>query len=296
MVGAAVLAVPFADVEGFSAAVLSADTAHPAAGIPAVDDDQLTAVPIALVFEHGAELAPRGVRDAPVQSTFRGLPVVQVCARLVGVGTWFDAAAHALHVQVLDADGLVLAHQFRGQLVQEVAALVPDLRVDSRDLEPRLAIIAASSLFSGQFPLRPAQSVELPLPITGIVDLGAVAQDGEPVEAHVDADVAVGRFELLDVVLAEDADMPSPGGVEADGDGGRLGLARQRARPSDVQRLPHFGEFQRPPTPIPCECVSGERGAAAIPLGFEPGIAARMVEEVRVGGLQMPERLLQGNA
>jgi hypothetical protein len=81
-----------------------------AAGIEAVDLDQLPAVPGALVREAGQEHAPSGVRD------HSGEAVV---------------ADHSSDVQILDYDHLVFANESSAELAHLVAATVGHLGMET---------------------------------------------------------------------------------------------------------------------------------------------------------------------
>src|SRR5262249_47216445 len=100
--------------------------------VPAAGNDQLAAVPLALVSELAAEFAPPAVRD---------------CRREPGV------ADHARHVQVLDHDDVVLLCQPRAGTVQEILAGVADLAVGAGDFGRGLAPVPAAWLAAGQAPL-----------------------------------------------------------------------------------------------------------------------------------------------
>ena len=87
------------------------------AGVPAVDDNQLTPVPLAFAGELAAELAPAAVRDDPGET-----PVLD----------------HVADGEILDHDHIVAAGQPGACPVHEVFAGVAGLAVGSGDLRPGL--------------------------------------------------------------------------------------------------------------------------------------------------------------
>ena len=88
--------------------------------------------------------------------------------------------------------------------------------------------------------------------------------------------------------------MPSAGRVEADGQGGRVGVLGERPAPVDVERGVHLGQGHL--AAGEAECGASERGAPAVALALELGVAGPLLEEVGVGHLQVPQGLLERDA
>src|SRR5579864_3735576 len=136
-------------------------------GVPAVDHDQAAPVPLALVLQLAAELAPAAVRNYAGQ-----VPV----------------ADHPGHVQVLDHDHVALADQAGAGAVQEVRPGVADLAVRAGDLEFRLLPVGRPWLAAGQAPLVAGEPAGLALQVPRVGDRVPVAGGGEMYHAEVDAD------------------------------------------------------------------------------------------------------------
>jgi hypothetical protein len=60
--------------------------------------------------------------------------------------------------------------------------------------------------------------------------------------------------------------------------------------------VPNLGEGEVRLLPVPLEGGTGELGALPPPLGFEAGVGRPLREEAAIGGLQVPEALLEGHA
>ena len=294
VVGSAIRAIPLANIQRFASGVLTARGAGLAGRVPAVEYGERAPVPFALVFEHASELAPPGVGDAPVQPAFCGLPVGKVLAGVLRIGFRLAPAAHVPDRKVFEHDRLVFADQSRGQLVQEIGAPVFGVRLDSGYLESCLLVVAASFLLARQCPLGFGESFHVTVAVAWVVDLLAGAENGETVGSQVNADRGTLLAKPGDGIFHEDADMPASGRVEGHGDGAGLRLAWQGAGPTDVQRLAHLR--QREIAPVPFERASRVFGGTAVRLSLVGRIVAGLIEEVRIGFLQVPQCLLQGHA
>jgi hypothetical protein len=85
---------------------------------------------------------------------------------------------------------LAIADDGRGELVVEVPARVPDVRVRPRDPHLSLAPVAAAFLLAGQVPLRPPELLLRAPQEPRRADLGAVVQRREVGQAEVDPALA----------------------------------------------------------------------------------------------------------
>lgn len=225
----AVWAFPCSDAQCLPAGVFAARVADLAAGIPLVDDRELASVPFGLVFEHGAELSPACVPDAFVQTAFRLLPVVEVLSRIVRVRFRLAASAHVLDSQVLDDNRLVFTDDSGRELVEKVGATVLDLRVRLSRLQPGFTIVVASFLLPGEFSLRQSEFPQVFSQVSWIVDFLTIAEDGEVLQSHVDADHVPVLGVLSNLVLDQYADVPTSSRVQTDRHAGRSAFAWQGA-------------------------------------------------------------------
>lgn len=138
----------------------SACGTHPAAGEPAVDDDEVTPVPGALVLQHGAQFRPRSVGDGA-----RERAVLQ----------------HIADGQVLDHDRLVLADESSGELVEKVVPAIGDPCMDPGHLASALVVIAGTSGLAGELSLGPREAGSVPALVSGIGDLLSRGEGDEEV-------------------------------------------------------------------------------------------------------------------
>lgn len=117
--------------------------------------DVLTPVPQGFIAKLGSKLRPAGIEHGFGQA----------------------GSGQSVRIDIADADAPVLAHEPRGQLVQEMLATVRNLRVDGP--HPRLA---SGALCSGERPLEPAVD-------SWGLDLLTRRQRDQRFEAEVDADL-----------------------------------------------------------------------------------------------------------
>ena len=258
------------------------------AGIPAVNDRELTSVPFSLVFEHGAELPPTRVPDIFVQAAFRLLPVAQVLSQIVQVSFRLAASAHVLDSQVLDDNRLVFTDNSGRELVEKVGATVFDLRICLSHLQPGFPIVVASFLLPGELSLQQREFLQVFSQVSWIVDFFTITENSEMFQSHVDTNHVSILGWLKDDIFDQYADVPTSGRVQTDRHAGRSAFAWQGARPPYMQWFAHLRQRQRSVLPIPCESGDGVSGGTALVFRFESRIGAGLVEESLECGLQMP--------
>lgn len=166
----------------------SACGTHPAAGEPAVDDDEVTPVPGALVLQHGAQFRPRSVGDGA-----RERAVLQ----------------HIADGQVLDHDRLVLADESSGELVEKVVPAIGDPCMDPGHLASALVVIAGTSGLAGELSLGPREAGSVPALVSGIGDLLSRGEGDEGGDSHVDADREISVGSRGNRVFAQHGHEPS---------------------------------------------------------------------------------------
>lgn len=269
--GATALAGPLTDVQG----QLLADQTTGGTGLArreeAIDRDEFAPVPGALVLQHGAQLRPRSIGDG----TREGVVAEQVA-----------------DVQILDHDHLVLMNESSGQLVQKVPAPIGDPRMNARHVDAGLFVILRALLLAGQISLRPSQPGTIVPLVPGIGDLLAGGQSDQAGEPGVDAHRRGDSRNCGNVVLDKEGDEPASGAVLGHRDRGRFSPCGKRAGPHDRQRLAHLCQNE-------LAVVKAERGAGVLRrslrslLGLEARVASPLVEEGRISGLQVSQRLLQ---
>src|SRR6516162_5065551 len=126
--------------------------------VPTVDDDQLAPVPLALVRQLSAELAPAAAGDGTGET-----PV----------------ADHTCHVQVLDYDHVVLADQAGAGAVQKVGPSIADLAVRAGHLRRGPGSVRATLLATRHAPLVAGQPAGIPFQVPRVGNPLPIADDRE---------------------------------------------------------------------------------------------------------------------
>ena len=226
-------------------------------------------IPSAFIFEHGPEHSEAGAAD------------------VLGKRRVFH---HPSHVQIFDCDHIELAHEPGGQFVQRVLAGVRDLRVTAGNCQLRLlAAVAAFSLLR-KAPLEESQTF-LPLPgVARVRDTLPVAECGKAGKPEVDTDFLPGLREVVDLLLESEGDEVFVVRRLGECDGAWVGL--ELAGPVDAEAT-ELGDGKIFIRGIPLEtagCVFSS--LLTLPV-FELRELRTFSEEIRVGGLQVPEGLLE---
>ena len=245
----------------------------------------ITAQPGLLVFKLTAELEPSLVEDGAIESRFGA----DVPTRLIDRTP--RRPGHVPNLQFFyDHHRVVVADSCR-RLMQEVAADMANLLMDSRDLGFRLLPVVAELGFTGHDPLVAGKACVVLLEAIDRLEYRAIRQRGEAGDAHIDADHGAGGMHgRFDFPLGLDRHVPAASRL-ADGD--ILGCAENVpavavADPAQLrQEDPTVDRIDRE--------LLGSRIAEAVVLAFllEAREGRPLGEEVAVGPLQILERLLQ---
>jgi hypothetical protein len=265
---------PIASVEGQMLNDAPTSGTSFAAGIEAVDLEQLPSVPDALVSEERQEHVPSSVRDHSSEAV---------------------VADHSSDVQILDYDHLVFANESSGELGDVVATTVSHLGVETSKLNTSFVPVAASFLLSIESPRESSLALHLSGVVLKVGDLLSGRKSSQGADAEIDADGSLEPGQMLDgVVLAEQGYVPTLGAIETYRDARRLGTCWKWTAPSDVQRNVHLGQGQ---------LAAGETKPAASKLGrasrvlsLETRVLRPFCEEVGVSSLQVAQSLLDRNA
>ena len=160
---------PFPVAELQTTVDLSTRRAGPAACVPTADAYQVDALPAALVLKDGVEPAYACIRDAV------GKMVVP---------------EHALHIQVLDADGthLAVVRQLMSDLVNVVQPLVGYLGVNACYMMLNLLPVGRTLRLMSQFPLIVLQTLLCSFGKMRRGKLASVGTDGKSLHTGIDAD------------------------------------------------------------------------------------------------------------
>lgn len=181
---------------------LSTRGAGPAACVPTADAYQVDALPAALVLKNGIEPADARIRDA--------------------VGKMM-IPEHALHIQVLDADGthLAVVRQLMSDLVNVVQPLVSYLGVNAGDVMLDLLPVGRTLRLMSQFPLVVLQTLICCLSKVRRDELSAIRTHCKGLHARIDADGSR-RFHfsarlLTDRGINQDGSIVLPVGIHRNG-------------------------------------------------------------------------------
>lgn len=224
-------------------------------------------VPGRFVLAHAAKCAPAAVADG------------------LGEAVVLD---HALDIQVFQPDNAMLVDQAVAELVKEVLTLPGHTPVLAGYRDAGLVPVGAALLLAGQASLQAFQLAFRPAQVLRMLDLLPGGQDGEVLEADIDADrwpaVVFGQFDLH---FALDR---------------RVELAALGSRYGDVLRRPFHAAVEDSPDPahlgkIDALAVETETLRVADSLlivsGLEARVLSSLLEEVLVGSVEVFQLLLQ---
>ena len=247
--------------------------------VEAADLDKGASALGALVLEQPCELAERGVRHG-----FRQMMVLH----------------HALGIQVLHAQDLVLVREHGRDLVKGIGSGIGDLRVNPGDPLPLLQVPAARllapacALPAGKPALLPRELALVFLEMTRILDFRAVRESRKRLDAEIDSDLPVGRGRVLGRhVGAEEGGEITAGRVQGDRDRYETPLERSGYLSPDSPEL-----RQRDMVAVEDLAAVGAVGLPGVPARLELGEArppalAHASEEVLVGAVEVADGLLE---
>jgi len=248
-------------------------TARLAARVKTVNPYERAPVPTALVLKLSNKFTPSSIADASSQRTI---------------------ADHPTDVEVFDNDHLVFVNESSAQLVKMVPASIGDTNMQAGQLEPCLLSVLRSLLLSSESAGEKLLPPQFPVVMSGVGDGLASRKSCEVFQTNVNANGGVGLGQRADAgVFAEDRDMPSACGIEADRHTAWIGTFGQWPRPANSQWSFHLGQEDLAITEPEGTPSVFRRSTVTAPL--EPRVFGAVGEEVGVGLLEMPECLLEGN-
>ena len=225
----------------------------------------------ALVLKQPREFTERGIRHG-----FRQMMV----------------SHHALRIQVLHAQDLVLVREHGSDLVQGIGPGIGDLRMDPGNPLPLLQVpvarllVPAGALPAGKPALLPRELALIFLEMARIPDLAAVRKRRKRLDAEVDSDFPVGRGRVLGRhVGAEKGSEVAAGCVQGDRDRHETPLERSGYLSPDSPEL-----WQRDMVAVDDLAAVGAVRLPGVPARLELGEArlpalAHASEEVLVGAV-----------
>ena len=256
-------------------------------GVEALDHPDLlgtaagASVPLRLVAELADHLAPARVADGLGQRA---------------------VADHVLDGEVLHHNHIIFPNEPGRELVEEVLPPPPHPRVEAGHLPAGLLPIRAPLHLAAEVPLRPLELGEVAPQVPGVPALPyppeVVHGDRHVGQAKVNADATLGSRVGLGVDHHSEGHEVAARAVARDRDG--LGGRGKWPAPPDLERGLHLGEQNEGlplraavAEPVPARGVLGALLAAP---GLEAGEPGFFSEELLVGRVEVPERLLDGHA
>jgi hypothetical protein len=272
---AALWTIPLTKIERETGQNVAAATAPLRGWEEAIHKPQLPSVSLALVFEHGSELAEAGIGDYLRQGT---------------------AFYHSPDVEVFDADSVVSTHQIGGHFVQVILSGVADVFLDAGNADALPVPSAASFCATGEDPLGLGKTSLVLARMLWVPYALPIGKGGETVNSKINPNRFPGWFELGKFFIQDQRDEISSAGSLGDCDCGRVG--RELSTPVHIQ----------PPKPADnqvrvvgvwsgkLECGSGVFGGLFVPLPLETRVRRILVEELHESVVQVSQGLLDGNA
>ena len=242
-------------------------------GIPFVNLDQVSTVPVGFVVELGDKLRPPHIADR-----FAECRVLD----------------HVLHLQALHADRLVFTDQAGGELVQKITAAISDTSMKARHLETRLVSIFRPFFLPGMAALGFRQLFLILVKESGVAYHFARRENHKGRQAKVSTNgLLIGR-QMRNLFFHQDADEVPSSAVFGDGDTRRSYPIRQRARPANIERLTHLGKRKR--AIAPGEGISSIGSGLCVSFFVEGGVRGTAFKEIEKRFVQVTKSLLQGHA
>jgi len=254
------------------------------AGIASGNRQHVAAQPNLFVFQLPPELEPPLIEDGFIQARF-GFHVTpwRIAAACCGLG-------HVPYLQILDTHNRVVFADCGRGLVQEVAASIGDARVNLLDAGFRLLPVAAELRLARHGTLIACKPL-LVLP-EGVerFDVAAIGQRGKARDTHIYTDDAGGRMHrLLNLALGLDAHEPLAAV-------GRHGDVFCHAENVPAVAVANPTEFRQEDTAVGLVYFEllgiGIAETIVLPFFLEPWKICTLGKEVRIGTLQVLERLL----
>lgn len=275
MVCATLWAIPFSNNEAETGQNVAAVMASLRGREEAVHKPQLPAVSLAFVFEHGSELTKTGIGDR------------------LGETMVFD---HPSHVQVFDADSVVLTHQISRHLIEVILSGVANVflypsNADALTVPPTTTFDATgeNALGLGKTSLVFARMLRVGNPLV-------VAGCSQSIDSQVNANRFTGWVELGKFFIQDQRDEISPAGAFGNRDCRWVRL--EFVAPAHVQSPQPTNNQIRIVGVGAGELEGRDRvfSALLVSLLLETRISCFLVEKLHEGVVQMSKGLLNRNA
>ena len=241
-------------------------------GVPTVNLDQASSVPVGFVFQLSDKLTPSYVADSLSQ-----------CGVL----------DHVLDSQALHTHHLVFVDDAGGELMLVVSSPVGDTSMDFGYFETCLGAVLGALLFPGMPTLGFCQLLLILGKVAWVANGLPRGEGHHGLETKVKPDHLRGDRKWVDILLHQDGDEVAVGTILGDRDRTGLGPVGQRSMPADIQRLIHLGKSQQ--SAIPLERIGGIGSRLLMPLFLERRVVGSPLKEIDKRSIQVPKSLLNGN-
>src|SRR6266568_3804697 len=242
-------------------------------GIPLINLDKGTSIPLSFVCELPHKLTPSHIRDG-----FRKCVV-------------FD---HILDVQTLDAYDLVLTYDLSRELVLIITPPIGYPGMDTSGLQLCLATVFPAFLLLSMSSLRLSKLHFILGKELGVAIGVTIRGDHHTLETQVKPDLLIHSRQMLDLFLYQHRHKVALSIIFGDGHGRGLTACGQRTRPVDIKGCVHLGK--REVGSIPGKSVGSIGSRLHTVFLVEGGILGATFKEVPECGIQVPEGLLQRDA
>ena len=227
-------------------------------------------MPFCLVFQFAEYFAERRIND--------------VLSKIV-------VLYHPGYVQSFNKDRLVLANDLRREFLKRVSSGIADFGVESGDFQSGLLAIVTAPGLARQAALKPLQSLFALNQWARIFELFAIAGCGQGLNADIYTDFGFGSPSRLNIGFSEDAHKIALARISADCQIEDFGVIGKWTAPYNVQRRGLLGQCDLAVSKG--EGIGSIARRLAVASGFEFGILRSLLEEIREGGIEIAERLLQ---
>ena len=275
MVLAALWTIPLSNIERESSQNVAAAVTSLRGGEEAIHKPQLPAVSLTFVGKHLTKLTEAGIENR--------------------LGEW-AAFNHSPHVQVLDADPVVSAHQIGRHLVEVILPSVYDVFLYPGNADVLPVPPAASLGSTTEDALRLGKTSLVFARMLWVADTPAIGKSSKSVDPKINANCFTGRFYLGKLFVENQRNEVSPTRPLGDCNSCRLRLEfaapvySETAQPADNQvRVVWVG-------PGKLESRSRVFSGLLVALLFESRVSGFLVEKLHKCVIQMSQRLLNRHA
>jgi hypothetical protein len=241
-------------------------------GIPAVNLDQSSSIPLGLIFQLAYKLAPADITNGLAQ---------------LGV------LDYVLDCQTFYADDLIFVDHASRKFLLVVPSPVSNASMNTSHLPAGFLAVFPALLFPRIASLSLGQFLFIFGKIARIADLLPSGEDNQRRDAQIHANHLLHHGKRLNVLFNQNGDKVAIGAIFGNGDRTGLSILGKVSMPANSQRFSHLGKRQL--TSIPRKGIRSIGSRLLLAFFLEGGIVSSSFKEVDKRSLQMAESLLQGN-